>query len=257
MDILKDILQEKKDSVSWFNSNEFEQAVYDAITHNQKKTRRSKKKSFSPSTLAQDHGKCPRYWYLAFTGGDFNNEHSPQTEVAFRVGQDRHSHLQQAMKEAGMMLHDEVELRSEDPPILAFADGIVMWNNEMVVVEIKTTRHEGLKYREERGNPTRKHEEQLILYMKLLRYAHGIVLYESKNTHELVAVPVDVTPKNKKWADDAFEWMRSVYAAWSTGHVLKRGYRKGSKVCQQCPLQAMCDEYDPGDTKIPRLEPLK
>jgi hypothetical protein len=27
-----------------------------------------KKKTFSPSTIVFGHGKCPRYWYLAFEG---------------------------------------------------------------------------------------------------------------------------------------------------------------------------------------------
>ena len=31
------------------------------------------KKSFAPSTIAYGHGECPRYWYLAFEGGEFED----------------------------------------------------------------------------------------------------------------------------------------------------------------------------------------
>ena len=35
------------------------------------------KKTFAPSTIVYGHGECPRYWYLAFEGGTFEDNVNP------------------------------------------------------------------------------------------------------------------------------------------------------------------------------------
>jgi CRISPR/Cas system-associated exonuclease Cas4 (RecB family) len=89
--------------------------------------------------------------------------------------------------------------------------------------------------------------------MKSLKKSRGILLYENKNNHELLALPVEIKPEYIKWMDDAFDWMRATRKAWEDRKLPKKPYRANSKVCKTCPVQKVCATLPVGDIKI---EPL-
>ena len=62
------------------------------------------KKSFSPSTLVYGHGACPRYWYLAFHGAEFNDVVTPHQVANMRNGSLAHERIQQAIADAGILV---------------------------------------------------------------------------------------------------------------------------------------------------------
>ena len=214
-----------------------------------------KKKSFSPSTLVYGNGACPRYWFLAFSGAEFVDDHDPYSVANMDSGSDRHKRIQQAITDAGIMVEEEKRVVAQDPPIFGFADAVIQWEEEQPVVEIKTMREESFAYRKH-AKPPNYHLMQLIIYMKILMKKYGILLYESKNSHELHAITVEVTEEYKTWVDYAFDWMRKVRAQWESGEIPQKPYRSNSKICKSCPLAATCAVSEKGKAKIEPLEYL-
>lgn len=214
------------------------------------------KKTFSPSTLVYGSGACPRYWFLAFTGAEFHDDADPYAVANMTSGTMSHERIQKAIEDAGMMVEKEKRIVTQDPPIFGFADAIVQWEEEQPVVEIKTMREEAFAYRKH-AKPPNYHLMQLIIYMKVLSKRLGILLYESKNSHELHAITVEVNDEYKAWADYAFDWMKKVRAQWESGDIPQKPYRSNSKVCKTCPLFNACSEAKKGTVKIEPLEYLE
>ena len=213
------------------------------------------KKTFSPSTLVYGNGACPRYWYLAFSGADFESNNDPYQVANMAAGTQGHERIQKAITDAGIMVEQEKRIVAQDPPIFGFADAIVQWEEEQPVVEIKTMREESFAYRRY-AKPPNYHLMQLVIYMKVLGKKLGILLYENKNSHELHAITVEPNEELISWADYAFQWMRDVRKSWEDKIIPQKPYRSNSKVCKTCPIQKACAAADKGTVKIKPLEYL-
>jgi hypothetical protein len=229
------------------------------------------KKTFAPSTLVYNHGECPRYWYLAFSGTTFE-DNSDAFGVANRTnGTKSHDRIQQALINSGItkvfqkedkdtkQVKDttEFEIKNENPPIFGYGDGIITWNNEEVVLEIKTVANEGFEYRKNTGKAKKDHIFQILIYMKILGYQRGIILYENKNNHELLPILVEVNDYYREYLNNAFEWMKVVRASWMKNELPIKNYRSNSKICKVCPVQKECDKMGAGVVKIASLEELR
>lgn len=214
------------------------------------------KKSFSPSTLVYGHGACPRYWYLAFAGTEFYEERIPYEVANMQSGTLNHGRIQQAIVDAGIAVEIEKKLITSDPPIFGFADAIIQWGEEQPVMEIKTMREESFGYRKFAKAPN-YHVMQLVIYMYILRKNLGILLYESKNTHELHAIAIEMTPEREAWVEHAFSWMREVRDAWENNRLPQKPYRSNSKICKKCPVNTTCASTEKGIIKIAPLEYLE
>ena len=237
------------------NTKDFIAKIESGYTAN-RGTEFKKKKTFSPSTLVYGNGACPRYWFLAWTGAEFEDNANAYAVANMDSGSDRHKRIQNAITDAGIMVEEEKKIIAEDPPIFGFADAIVQWGEEQPVVEIKTMREESFSYRKH-AKPPSYHLMQLIIYMKVLGKRLGILLYENKNSHELHAIPVEVNEHYKAWGEYAFDWMRKVRKQWESGEIPKKPYRSNSKVCKTCPLQKACADAETGKIKIDPLEYLE
>lgn len=214
------------------------------------------KKSFAPSTIAYGHGECARYWYLAFEGGTFEDYADPFAGANMTNGIKSHERIQQAIKDSGILIEDEFKITYDDPPIFGFGDALVEWEGEELLIEIKTAMQEGFEYRKKNRKAKLGHLIQILIYMKILKKAKGVIIYENKNNHELLAIPVEVNDYYIKWADQTFEWMRTVRKAWEDKTLPTKNYRSNSKICKTCPLRAVCDEAGEGQIKINSLEPI-
>lgn len=213
------------------------------------------KKTFSPSTLVYGNGACPRYWFMAWTGVEFDDNTDAYAVANMASGTDGHARIQRAITDAGIMVEEEKKIISSDPPIFGFADAIIQWGEEQPIVEIKTMKEESFAYRKH-AKPPSYHLMQLIIYMKVLGKKLGILLYENKNTHELHAITVEPTDEYRAWGEYAFDWMRTVRKAWEDKTLPQKPYRSNSKVCKTCPIQRACAESDKGKIKIDPLEYL-
>lgn len=214
------------------------------------------KKTFAPSTIAYGHGECARYWYLAFEGGTFEDYADPFAGANMTNGIKSHERIQQAIEDAGILVDSEFKITYDDPPIFGFGDAIVEWEGEELLIEIKTAMQEGFEYRKKTGKAKLGHLIQILIYMKVLKKAKGVIIYENKNNHELLAIPVVVNDYYIKWVDQTFEWLRTVRKAWEEKQLPKKNYRSNSKICKTCPLAKVCAEAGEGDIKINSLEPL-
>jgi CRISPR/Cas system-associated exonuclease Cas4 (RecB family) len=214
------------------------------------------KKSFSPSTLVYGNGACPRYWYLAFEGAEFVDNADPYAVANMGSGTMAHERIQQAITDAGIMVEKEKRIFTQDPPIFGFADAIIQWGEEQPVMEIKTMRDESFSYRKFAKAPN-YHVMQLTIYMKVLGKKMGILLYENKNSHELHAIAVELTPESEAWGDYAFDWMRTVRKQWESKQIPMKPYRSNSKVCKNCPIAATCVKAEKGTVKLQPLEYLE
>jgi CRISPR/Cas system-associated exonuclease Cas4 (RecB family) len=215
-----------------------------------------KKKSFSPSSIAYGHGECPRYWYLAFDGAEFADDADAYAVANMSNGTLSHDRIQTAMEKAGILKDKEVKVVYDDPPIFGFADGVIDWNSYEYPIEIKTMREESFQYRKTSNEPPDYHLIQLLIYMKIMKKEKGLFIYESKNSHELHIIPVEVNDEYIKWIDNAFDWMRTVRKAWEDRELPTKPYRSNSKICKGCPLKSTCDSSDKGTIKIKPLEKL-
>lgn len=225
----------------------------------------TKKKTFAPSTIAYGHGECPRYWYLAFDGNIFEDTADADSVANMESGTLSHDRIQSAMMKAGVakIFKDdnnndttEFKITHSNPGIFGFGDAIINWNDEEIVGEIKTMPNDAFEYFKINNKPKKGHLIQLLIYMKILKKARGVLIYENKNNHDMVIFPIEVNDIYRKWVDYAFDWMNIVRQSWEEQQLPKKNYRSNSKICKSCPVKAACDLAGAGVVKIESLEEL-
>jgi CRISPR/Cas system-associated exonuclease Cas4 (RecB family) len=214
------------------------------------------KTSFAPSKIGYGSGKCPRYWYIAFDGAEFDDKFTAQSIATMTNGTMAHERLGDLLKRSSLDVTLEEEFFHDDPPIHGFIDAIVMRGDDEVIGEIKTTRMEAFRVRQAKMEPPDYHLIQILIYMYLRKAESGFLLYENKNDHALLIVPVYMTDENTELVEYVLEWMREAKLRWERRELPMIPYRKNAKECKECPVQATCfdpEKYDEGDVKI---EPL-
>ena len=235
----------------------------------------TKKQNFSASGLTYGAGECPRYWYLAFDGA-IHFDNSDARGVANRTnGTYGHNRIQEAIKNAGLLDEDmewdtierkyekqthpslEFRARTEDPPFDGYGDVMLNHNGQRMIGEIKTVGHDDFEYKKMRRKAKKAHLMQLLMYMKIWKIGKGVMIYENKNTHELLTLPVAVNDHYRRWVDQAFDWMRVVRKSWKDRQLPEKPYRSNSKICKVCPIQKACAEAETGVVKIKPLELLE
>jgi len=214
------------------------------------------KKSFAPSTVAYSHGECARYWYLAFSGGIFEDDADAFAGANMTNGTKSHERIQQAMADADILLDSEFKVISNDPPIFGYGDVLLDWQGEALLGEIKTMMNEGFEYRKINRKPKTGHLVQLLIYMKIMNKKKSVLIYENKNNHELLVLPVEMNEYYQKWVDEAFQWMRDVRKNWEDKKLPIKNYRSNSKICKTCPLSKVCADAGKGEVKMKALEPI-
>jgi len=214
------------------------------------------KKTFAPSTIAFSHGECPRYWYLAFEGAEFTDNADAYGGANMTAGTKSHERIQQAMADAGILKDSEFKVTYSDPPIFGYGDVILEWGGEDLLGEIKTMPMEGFEYRKAAGKPKLGHLVQLLIYMKILNKTKAVLIYENKNNHDLLILPVEINDYYVRWVNQTFDWMKTVRKAWEDKILPEKNYRSNSKICKTCPLRATCDSAGKGEIKIKSLEPI-
>ncbi len=219
-------------------------------------TKFTTKKTFAPSTLAYSHGECARYWYIAFDGADFEDNSDAYGVANMTSGTLSHGRIQKAMRDAGILIEDEFKITYVDPPIFGYGDVMLNWQGEPLLGEIKTMMSEAFEYRKASGKPKTGHLIQLLIYMKILKKKNAVFIYENKNNHELLILPVEVNDYYVRWVDQAFDWMREVRKAWVDRTLPSKNYRSNSKICKTCPVQKACAAAGDGTIKLKSLEPI-
>jgi CRISPR/Cas system-associated exonuclease Cas4 (RecB family) len=236
-----------------FDTKKFLSIVEQAYVNSRPKSKYSKKVSFSPSSVGYGAGTCPRYWYLAFTGGEFENTFDGLSVANMANGTAAHDRIEKLFADAGVLEEAEREITHQNPPIRGFVDVIVNFEGKRVVGEFKTTRQESYIHRETTGTAIDYHKVQVLIYMRVLGLDEGFVLYENKNTQELFLVPVIMDEANAEYTDYIFNWMNEVRKLWEEDKLPTRPFSQKNKACKSCALFNLCwNESPEGDvTKAP------
>jgi CRISPR/Cas system-associated exonuclease Cas4 (RecB family) len=220
----------------------------------------TQKKTFAPSQVGYGHGTCPRYWYMAFEGAYFENDIDLDGIVRMHHGTSSHGKIEEIIKQTSLKPEIEKEITNSNPPVRGFVDFIVNWNGERVAGEYKTSAQEAFIFRKlkQKGSPA--HIVQVLIYLHVLGLDRGVLLYENKNTQELLALEIKMEDY-KEYADEIIGWMNKVYQnyAYSTymGDTLpaRPFYSRKSKECKTCPVKRSCyDGLGKGDVNIAPLE---
>lgn len=232
----------------------FVKMVYDAYENKRPASEYKKKVSFAPSSLGYGHGTCARYWHLAFDGGQFEQNTPAPNVASMDSGTDAHTRLQAMIEKTGILKESEREMKNENPPIRGYADIILEVDNKEIVGEIKTIKDSYYLQREQEGQPSPSHLLQILIYMKIANTDEGFVLYENKNTNELISIPVAMSQKNLEYINYVYDWMSEVHQTWKDKVHVKRGYTKSTWQCKSCPLVKVCNEMEPKGYKIDNLK---
>lgn len=209
----------------------------------QREVKWSKKTSFAPSSFySYGNGVCPRYWYYAFHGNEFEYDNSARSVANMNAGTSAGERIANLFEKAGILNDSEVEARHEDPPIFGFIDLDVKWQGEDIIGEVKTTTAEHFSSRAAKMKAPGYQLLQLLIYMYIKKRDKGFFLVENKNTHELLVIPIKMNDKHKKIVEDTFEWMRAVKKSSDDDLLPKRPFTKSSFNCKSCPVKKTCWE---------------
>lgn len=253
-DIVKGFGYRKKSAP--FDVTKLERAIEAGYMTKARKPQITKKTTFSPSSLGYESGTCARRWVLAFRGEDVFVDSVDATGVAnMQSGTDAHARIQKALEDSGILVEDEIEVKSSNPPIRGFVDAMVLIDDEEIVGEIKTTRQEAFMYREQSMKGAPYHMYQILIYMWILEKKKGFLFYENRNDNTYLVIPVEMTDENKAKLDKALDWMRRVYKAYEEDELPTRPWTRRNKICRNCPLFDACwNKYGEGEVVIPPME---
>jgi len=239
------------------NIDKLTKIIEDAYASYNEPTERQKR-SFAPSGIGFGKGKCPRYWYIAFDGATFEENSDPQSIANMKTGIAAHDRLGELLERSSLTLEGlEVPLEHHDPPIFGYIDAVINRGGEVVIGEIKTTRTEAFRARQAKMSPPDYHLIQILIYMYIRNAESGFFLYEDKNTHQILIMPVYMTEENREYVEYVFDWMRTVKQSWKDRELPQIPFRSNSKICKDCPLRNTCfdrEQYGEGDVKIEPLE---
>jgi len=93
--------------------------------------------------------------------------------------------------------------------------------------------------------------------MYVLEAESGFFLYENKNTHEILIIPVYMNDKNRQLVESTFEWMRKVRQYHKDKELPKIPFRKNAKECKDCPVKAVCWDGETFGEGTVDVEPLR
>lgn len=239
-----------------FDPQEFVKAYEKSYVDAGNRSGFKKKKSFSPSTLGYGHGTCPRYWYIAFEGAHFDDTFDSKSLANMDNGSYSHERIQSNLETMGVLKHKELEVTNENPPIRGFIDAIIDWKEMELPVEVKTANSMSFQFRTNTGKPSDSHFVQFLIYLKLTKSREGFLLYENKDTQEILIIPITVSERNKEIVNYLFDWMTATYGAWRGDLLPERPWtRKNAKICQGCPVREACfNEFGEGEIDLPVLE---
>lgn len=239
-----------------FDARELAKILDASYTAKDQATEEITKETFAPSTLFYPYGPggCPRYWYLAFNGAEFVKAPDAYSVDNMQSGTDAHRRMQANFEASGLEIENERELRHDDPPIRGFVDSIVKnYNGHNIIIEIKTTRAEAFAHLVAKNQGREYQVMQLLLYMYLLNEQYGALLYENKNDHQKLLIPIEMTEDNKQKVEKSLEWMRMVYVNFKDGALPENPYRSNSRICKSCPIQNWCFSKEEGTIKLATL----
>lgn len=247
--------EEVPKEVSKINTNEIIKKIHEGYEH-KKGPIFKKRVGFTPSGLTYGAGHCPRFWYLWFEGNEAENTNDWYSVANMDSGSDRHTRIEQAMDDAGILINKELSIKYEDPIISAKTDAVINWDGMDVLTEIKTVNDESFH---RITKPRNYNIEQLLIYMKILKKSFALLIYENKNNHEMLIFTINLNQKYKDFINYFFDWMRKVQKSFDDKQLPENPYKNkfSNKNCKGCDFFKVCQTKPTGDIKIEARKELE
>lgn len=198
------------------------------------KPRFRKSTGFSPS----EDNTCIRFWWYKFNGVEIPVNHDARGQRIFDVGNDVEARLLGYFDGMGVLIGTQVPVpqRNGLPPVSGFIDAIIEWDGP-VIVEIKSIKHEGFLMRKNYKKPTARHYRQIQWYLHYYELDRGIVIYECKNTQELLAFKIK---RDTEFCEKQMKKYAKIYDKATQKERPNRPYKQSSDMCQYCKLLTVC-----------------
>lgn len=215
-----------------------------------------KRSSFMPSGLVYGQGHCPRYWYLYFEGNEADVYNDWYSAANMDSGSDRHTRIEDAFADAGILVVKEQNLKNERPSISGRTDAILNIDGQEILTEIKTKNNEGF---ERIIKPPKYNIEQLLIYMKIRQDRDALLLIENKDTHQVKNFVISVNQKYKDFINYFFDWMIRIEDAFAAKTIPQNPYRNKfeNKNCKSCQFLRACQQKPEGELKIEHRKELE
>ncbi len=220
-----------------------EDSISKAISDAKASSGFKKKKSFSPSAFGGS-GVCPRYWHFAFNGTTFEDAPDALGVFAMEFGTIYGDKLEERLVEAGVAAARQQSVSNIDPPVFGYLDFIGVSNEQEYVADLKTVGDEKFEKIRSEGVPPDAHMIQILLYMRILKYKSGMLIYVNRDSGKMCIIPISISEKNKLFVEYVFNWMRDV-KKWADGEVIpSRAFPKSNWVCKGCAVKEICDKTE-------------
>jgi hypothetical protein len=179
----KDAVKVKDDSPVKLFQEAFEQHWLDSADT----SRSVETDGFHPSSLGVKYGDCMRRAVYLLQGVEKKSRLESRIMRVFANGHAVHHRLEASLKAmGGINFKDEVVIEYDNPPVRGHADGTLEWMGRKIVVEIKSCSDEVFFNRSKFKKPKDEHFAQVNLYAYILGYDTVWIIYENKNTQELM-----------------------------------------------------------------------
>lgn len=198
-----------------------------------------------------ESNKCARALFFEYKGYP-REEIGKSTFRKFVVGNLIHRNI---MRELLSLSSDDLHVISSEiniPPndlITGRADVIVSLNNELHVVDIKSINDYAFKLLKDGSRePDEGYVKQLNLYMHFFGIKKGFLLFDNKNTQELLEVPV---PYNEALALECIERFKRIKEMIDKNIMPKKPqFSEDDKwKCDYCAYKNECEKIEAGKTR--------
>lgn len=171
-----------------------------------------------------DMGICPRkrFFKRQGIGGE---EFDERTKRVFKVGEIFHEWLQELLKQQGVLLSCEEELKDDKLNYKGHYDALVSFENDhLILYDFKTVNSMAFSYWEKGGFPE-YHKSQLMSYIYFLRkqkfplLEEGRMFYISKDDFRVVEIPVLFNDEWEKKTEDELILLNNY---WERGELPPR-----------------------------------
>ena len=204
------------------------------------------KKNLSPSLDFMCVRKA--YYNLIYSGGS----HLPidpkdityENERAKEIGNNFHEYIQNQLKEAGVLVLNETTLEDTKNKIKARLDCVIEFNQELILVELKSAKSYAIHKFNQDGSPDIEHIKQIGLYFYLLdlnknepeiqeilkgrNINRGIIMYESKNDHKIMEFMVN---KDDALIKELLRYAKYVWKSYEKKEIPKQKFDPDSSEC--------------------------
>lgn len=185
---------------------------------------------------------CKRRWVLLFRGAEYEKKFNDRTQRIFDNGHAVHDRWRKYFEDMGILVEGEVEVKINDPvPIRGHADGILDWNGHRLY-ELKSINSNRFEFRRMYKKPDEKTYLQAQMYLYSLNLNVGIVIYENKNTQEVLMFEIE---KDDAVIQKELRRLTKIYNMYKEDKLPARPYKRESDNCSQCDLERYCwDKLD-------------